>query len=128
MATHSRLVIDATGMSPWRHRVKIKDLFVDDPSHEAIDALCERAVKQIDAVIKSEQERGDQKSEGERDYFIQQLDNLKIDFGVNIGAAEDEMVEERESQFNYMLAELYDIGDVKIELRNGKLQKFLWVG
>lgn len=121
MATHSRLATHE-----WRHRVRIKDLFVDEASHAAVDALCERAVAQLKHAIESENIRRDQKDDNERQYFIQQLDNAKDGFDTLIGAGQD-TIEEREEQFNYLLSELYDIGDTKIELRDGKLQKFLWV-
>lgn len=121
MATHHRLAT-----RHWRHKVGIKDLFVDDVSHDAIDALCRRAVAELTAVIESEKRRRDHVSEDERDYFLSQLDNVRDGFDGLIGAASDS-IQVREDSFNYQLAELYDIGDAKIELRDGSLQKFLWV-
>lgn len=125
MSTHHRLVSDGRLGSPWRHKVAIKDLFVDEASHEAIDALCKRAVKEITVVIKSEDLRRDA-NDSEREYFVSQLESVKDQFDALIGAGDDTL-EEREKNFNYALSELYDVGDMKIELRDGKLQKFLWV-
>lgn len=45
-----------------------------------------------------------------------------------IDPVKGESVEDRQDSFNYVLNELFDIGDMKIELRDGTLQKFLWVG
>lgn len=121
-ATHNRLATHK-----WRHKVKVKDLFVDDASHEAIDAICKRAVVQIKAAIDSENARSDQKDDNEREYFVGQLESVMNGFDMMIGAVEGETVDEREDNFNYVLSELYDVGDMKIELQDGKLQKFLWV-
>lgn len=42
IATHGRMAT-----SKWRHTVRIKDLFIDNASHEAVDALCNRVVSEI---------------------------------------------------------------------------------
>lgn len=122
MATHSRMATAA-----WRHKIRIKHLFEGESTHELIDRLCQHAVKEIKGVIENEELRRDQKDDVERGYFISRLQNLESDFDVNIGAGEDETVEDRQAQFNYMLSELYDVGDTKIELRDGSLQKFCWI-
>lgn len=122
MATHSRLVTHK-----WRHKINVKSLFTDDPTHEAIDELCSAVAEQLRCVIESEASRRDQKDDNERDYFVGQLEEVKESFDCMIGTVEDESVDDRQDSFNYVLAELYDVGDMKIELRGGGLQKFLWV-
>lgn len=122
MATHNRLATHA-----WRHRINLKQHFVDESTHESVDAICKTAIRKLSFVIESEKSRSDQKNTDERDYFVQQLENVSGDFDALIGAVEGESVEDRVEQFNYTLAQLYDIGDTKIELLGGMLQKFLWV-
>lgn len=122
MATHSRLVTHE-----WRHRINVKSLFTNETTHESIDKLCSAVVAKLNLVIKAESSRRDQKDGDERDYFVGQLENVRESFDMMEGAGEDETVDERQDNFNYILSELYDIGDMKIELRGGGLQKFLWV-
>lgn len=122
-ATHGRMATNQ-----WRHKIVLQKYFKDTTTHSLLDSLCGRAVRGIDAVIESEKLRSDQKSENERDYFLKYLNETRDGFDCLIGAGDGETVKERESQFNYLLNELFDIGDLKIELRGGMLQKFMWIG
>ena len=112
----------------WRHTVKLKHLFTDEPTHEAIDVLCRSTVTQLRSIATAENSRRDQKDDTERDYLIERLESLADSFNGLIGAVEGETIQDREDEFNYQLCELHDLGDTKIELRDGGLQKFLWVG
>lgn len=123
MATYGRMATNE-----WRHKIVLQKYFEGETTHELIDKLCKLAISKINTVIESEKMRHDQKSENERDYFIKYLVEARDGFDGAIGAGEDESVEDRESNFNYILNELFDIGDMKIELRDGQLQKFMWVG
>lgn len=123
MATHSRMVTQT-----WRHKIRIQDQFQDETTHTLIDDICRSLVRQIDAVIKDEQMRGDQEDVNERDYFIKYLGEARDGFDCLIGAADGETEDDRETEFNSQLNGLFDIGDWKIKLRGGGLQKFMWVG
>lgn len=123
LATHGRMATNH-----WRHKIRLQEFFKDESTHEVIDSLCQRAVREIDAVIEDEKLRRDQKSENERDYFIKYLTEARDGFDGLIGAVKGESVADRERSFNYILDKLFDVGDWKIELRGGGLQKFLWVG
>lgn len=123
MTTHSRMATNE-----WRHKIRLQEYFEDETTHELIDSLCKRAIRGIDAVIEDEKLRSDQKDVNERDYFLKYLQECRDGFDGLIGAGEGESVEDREEYFNGVLNDLFDIGDWKIELRDGRLQKFLWVG
>lgn len=122
LATHGRMATDE-----WRHKITLKKFFEDKTTHALIDSLCKRAVEGIDRVIETEKQLDDQKSENERDYFIKYLQESRDGFDCLIGAVKGESVKDREGSFNYLLNDLFDIGDMKIELRGGGLQKFLWI-
>lgn len=123
LATHGRMAT-----SEWRHKIVLQKYFKDETTHGLIDSLCSLAERKINTVINSEMLRHDQKDANERDYFIKYLEQVRDGFNGFIGARDGESTEEREEGFNGLMSELYDIGDWKIELRDGSLQKFLWIG
>lgn len=108
----------------WRHRLNIRQFFKDGPTAESMDALLRHTVNEIERVKTDESRRVDS---DESSYFIEQLGSLKSDFDVLI-ASSDMEVDDLVQEFDYHLAELYDLGDRRIQLRDGKLQKFMWVG
>lgn len=111
--------------SSWRHRIQIQDKFTDESTHESLDSLCEFAVKAINRVIAAEKAMTDadpvhqqtiiEYLEHDRDY----LDGL-------IGDRGD--IEGYEDEFNAALSNLYDTGDLRLEMKDGSLQKFMWIG
>ena len=108
----------------WRHRLNIRQFFKDEPTVESMDALLRHTVNEIERAKTAESHRVDS---DESSYFIEQLDSLKSDFDVLIGSG-DMDVDDLVQEFDYHLAELYDLGDRRIQLRDGKLQKFMLVG
>lgn len=118
-ADHARLAT-----TEWRHHLRFRDMFADDPTHESMESLLRCVTRQIERAIRGESRQVDS---DESPYFISQLESLKSDFDVLI-SSDDMDIDDLVEEFDYRLDELYNLGDRKIQLRDGRLQKFAWIG
>ena len=120
----------------WKYKIEIKHLFSEDTTPELVTQLCAILVSKINKILDNSQNSNI--SEDSIDEFWYELEEVKDNFDflrqLADGSIEEDDWEDYsfdgdfESLFNSYLEQLYDIGDIKISLKNGTKEKLLWVG
>lgn len=120
----------------WKYKIEIKHLFSEDTTPEIVAELCTILVSKLDKILEKSQKSNI--SEDSIDEFWYELEEVKDNFDFLRQLADGSIKEEDwkdysfegdfESWFNDYLEQLYDIGDIKIMLKNGTKEKLLWVG
>lgn len=120
----------------WKYKIEIKHLFSEDTTPEIIIELCTIIVSKLDKIL--EKSQNSNISEDSIDEFWYELEGVKDNFDFLRQLADGSIEEDDwkdysfegdfESWFNDYLEQLYDIGDIKIMLKNGTKEKLLWVG
>jgi hypothetical protein len=117
----------------WVNKIKIKDLFVNEPTDKDVLNCCNRIIPQLETILKNNEE-----FLGEYSDIYNQLDEITcafkdmksyLDKGKKfIPCDTDE--ETWADEFNHWLDELYSLGDLVIDetVSFHNQQHFIWVG
>lgn len=109
----------------WLFTVEIKSFFHEPTTIEGMEKLCRQAMAEMKRVQKAVDGMTVSIDADEREYYHNNLEELHDGFEwvLEAGGTEDEMQE----NFNYILDDLYNLGDTKMVLKDNTLRKFLWV-
>lgn len=120
----------------WKYEIKIKHLFSENTTPELIVELCTKLVVELDRILVKCQSSNI--SEEYLDDFWYELEECRDNFdflrqladgSINKSEWEDYSFDgDYESSFNDYLEQLYNVADTKITLKNGEVNKLLWIG
>lgn len=124
-------------MSKWRYKIQIKHLFQDETTPELVAEICTSLVYQLNHI----KEKIEKSTDIDGDDLMYMCDELEMNvdnFDFLRKMATQEIPEDEwedynfngdfEEEFNGYLSQLYDLGDERITLKNGTIEKFMWIG
>ena len=119
----------------WKYTIKIKHLFEDDTTPVLVSTLCESLCKQLSDIkdkVKDSDIAEDDKNtvldtiEAVEDNF-EFLNNLATESIPKTEWDDYNFYGDFEEEFNGYLTELYDLGDMRVELESGDTEKFIFI-
>lgn len=120
----------------WKYKIEIKHLFSENTTPELVAELCTKLVKELTKILGTAD--ASNISEDSIDDFWFELEEVKDNFDFLRELADGSITESEwenysfdgdfESWFNDYLEQLYDIADTKVTLKNGEINKLLWIG
>lgn len=120
----------------WKYKIEIKHLFKDKVTAELVASICTELVKQLDVILGKSQKANI--TVESVDDFWNDLEEVRDNFDFLRELADGSIAEEEwgdysfdgdfKERFNDYLEQLYNIGDMRVTLRNGSIEKLLWVG
>ena len=120
----------------WKYKIEIKHLFKEETTAELIATICTELVNQLDVILNISQ-KSNITVESVDDFWYD-LEEVKDNFDFLRQLADGSIEESEwdnysfdgdfEEMFNGYLEQLYDIGDMRITLKNGNIEKLLWIG
>lgn len=106
--------------SNWLYTITLP--ISNDENWNAQKNLCNAAIKELKRIIPLI----DQSQIEGKEHYFGALGNMVTDFEMRLLDVEDMDIEDSIEECNYLLENLYDIGDSKVKL-NGELRKFICV-
>ena len=123
-------------MSNWRYKIHIKHLFKDETTPELVAEICASLVYQLKHIKERVENSTD--IDGDAFFICDELEMNTDNFDFLRKMATQEIPEDKwddysfngdfEEEFNGYLNQLYDLGDERIRLKNGLIEKFIWIG
>ena len=120
----------------WKYKIEIKHLFSEDTTPELILELCTKLARDLSKILETTDTSNITKDS--IDDFWYELEECRDNFdflrqlangSINKSEWEDYSFDgDFESWFNDYLEQLYDVADTKITLKNGDVEKLLWIG
>lgn len=120
----------------WLYKIKFKDELSEKTDKEEIAKLSKRMAHEVER-IKNNLERNNRVEDEEKEYFLTELEDILNNFKFlaelsNGGIKEEDWDDfgfdgDFTDLFNQYLAMLYDLGDRRINMKNNKSYKFLWI-
>ncbi len=118
----------------WKYKVNIKEHFSGVTTPEKIITLCTTLVQQLDKILEDSQKILDDDSVDTIYYDLEEnKDNFKFLLHLADGTIKEDDWNDYgfdgnfESWFNDYLEQLYDISDSVVKLKNGSLNKLIWI-
>lgn len=120
----------------WRYEIKIKHLFSGSTTPDLTVELCTKLVRDLSKILETTDTSNISKDS--IDDFWYELEECRDNFDFLRKLADDSINKSEwedygfdgdyESWFNDYLEQLYDVADTRITLKNGEVNKLLWVG
>ena len=120
----------------WKYKIEIKHLFKENTTAGLVATICTELVNQLDVILNISQ-KSNITIESVDDFWYE-LEEVKDNFDFLRQLADGSIEESEwdnysfdgdfEEMFNGYLEQLYDIGDMRITLKNGNIEKLLWIG
>lgn len=101
-------------MKTWKHSVRIKHLFKPNTTPELIVKLCSELISQLNPILniyETSDEDGADSIFYKLESIITELESLRDDALENFNLEDEFYNQELEDQFNYIMVDLYDLGD-----------------
>lgn len=122
----------------WKYTIGIKHLFKDTVTPESVAKISKIIESKLKSIITSI-ENASNINEDEKDYFINELEDVRSHFEfmqhlTDGTIPEDEFQDyeyeesECESLFNEYLRQLYDLADKRIIHKSNVSEKLIWIG
>lgn len=119
----------------WKYKINIKGAFSHETSAEKIESLCGILCISLKAILDNSQKVLKEKSIDDVWYELELVkDNFEFLKQLCNGEIQESEWEDYNFDgdykqiFNDYLEELYNVADAKITLKNGEINKFIWIG
>lgn len=126
---------EITRSNKWRNSIKVKHLFTDDSSPEAIATLCATMVSHLKRV--KSREAKSNLTEDSKNHVDSELDELIGHFEFLGDLATGKIPETEwnnysfdgdfEEWFNDYMSQVYDLGDTRVMTTGNVQEKFMWI-